>query len=190
MVMLSSHRIRSAPSIAIAICAIIAWLGISASAQQDPVAQEVPPNVAAHPAPEQPIPYSHRTHLALGLACETCHAGGQSTAQMGFPDTAICMSCHSAIAADRPPIQRLAQLAAAGETIPWARVYEVLPGVTWSHQPHLAAGVACGACHGRVSELDAMQMTTSVTAMASCLGCHETRAASTACATCHAWPAQ
>ena len=173
---------------AMAGCVVALWMTFAVRAQQEPVTQEVLDNYAAHPAPEQPIPYSHRTHLALGLACETCHAGGRTTALMGFPDPGTCMTCHSAIAADRPSIQRLAAFVASGETIPWARVYEVLPGVTWSHEPHLTAGVACGACHGQVAQLDNMAMTTSVTAMASCIGCHESRAADTACATCHAWP--
>jgi hypothetical protein len=168
--------------------AALSWTAAAVLAQQSPTAQEVPDDYARHAAPEQPIPYSHRTHLALGLACESCHTGGQTTAQMGFPDNAICMSCHTAVAADRPSIRTLAELTAAGEQVPWVRVYEVLDGVSWSHQPHLAAGVACGACHGQVAQLDQMSMTTAVTAMASCIGCHESRAANTACVTCHSWP--
>jgi len=175
-------------SVAATVCAVIAWGTLTVRAQQGPVAQEVPDNYAEHPAPQQPIPYSHRTHIALGLSCDTCHTGGRTAAQMGIPDAATCMSCHGAIATDRPSIQRLAAFAASAEAIPWVRVYQVLPGVTWSHQGHLAAGIACGACHGRVAELDDMAMTTSVTAMASCISCHESRAADTACATCHSWP--
>ena len=143
-----------------ALCsAVLLVLTLGARAQQTGVDQEVPDNVAMHPAPEQPIPYSHRTHLALGLVCETCHANAESSALMGFPETSTCMSCH-----------------------------RVLPGVTWAHQPHVEAGVQCGACHGNVAQLDTMAMTTSVTSMASCISCHEGRAADTACATCHAWP--
>ena len=161
-----------------------------ATAQLAAVVQEVPDNFAQHPPPEQPIPYSHRTHLALGLACEMCHANSDASPLMGFPATDTCMSCHNAIATDRPAIQQLTQNAASGELIAWERVYQVLPGVTWAHEPHIEAGVQCGACHGDVSQQDTMAMTTSVTAMASCISCHEAHAAATTCATCHAWPSE
>jgi hypothetical protein len=165
-------------------------LNLGAQAQQVAVPQEVNDNFAAHPPPSQPLPYSHKTHLALGLTCDTCHTNPEPGTQMGFPETSTCMSCHLGIGTDRPSITRLTQYAESGESIPWSRVYAVLPGVTWSHEPHLTAGVQCGACHGDVAQLDNMAMTTSVTAMASCIGCHEAHGANTDCATCHAWPQQ
>ena len=157
-------------------------------AQLATVVQEVPDNFAMQPPPEQPIPYSHQVHLSLGLTCEMCHGNSNASPLMGFPATDTCMVCHNEVARDRPAIQQLAQSAASGEPIAWERVYQVLPGITWAHEPHIEAGVQCGACHGDVSQQDTMAMTTSVTAMASCIGCHETHAAATACATCHAWP--
>ncbi len=168
--------------------AVLLVLTLGARAQQTRVVQEVPDNVAMHPAPEQPIPYSHKTHLALGLVCETCHANAESSALLGFPETSTCMSCHNSIATDRPAIIQLAEIAASDQPVPWKRVYRVLPGVIWAHQPHVEAGVQCGACHGNVAQLDTMAMTTSVISMASCISCHQARAADTACATCHAWP--
>ena len=170
--------------------AVLLVLTLGARAQQAGADQEVQDNVAMHPAPEQPIPYSHKTHLALGLVCETCHADAESGALMGFPATSTCMSCHSAIATDLPAIVQLTEISTSSQQIPWQRVYRVLPGVTWAHQPHVEAGVPCGACHGDVSLLDEMAMTTSVTSMASCISCHEAHAANTACATCHAWPVE
>jgi hypothetical protein len=171
-------------------CSLLLMLGIGARAQPVAAPQEVTDNFAAHPAPQQPLPYSHKTHLALGLTCDTCHTNPGSGAQMGFPAPGSCMSCHAGVAADRPAIMQLAEYSASGESIPWARVYQVLTGVTWSHRPHLDAGIQCGACHGDVAKLDEMAMTTSVTAMASCISCHEAHMADTACATCHAWPMQ
>jgi hypothetical protein len=107
---------------------------------------------------------------------------------MTFPDTATCMKCHRTIAANRPTIVKLAEFAKGTQPIPWVRVYRVLPGVTWTHRPHLQAGVRCEACHGNVPEMDTMSMATSVTGMAACVTCHQERKASTACTTCHAWP--
>jgi hypothetical protein len=170
--------------------AVLLAMAINARAQQASADQEVPDNVAMHPAPEQPVPYSHKTHLALGLPCETCHTNAESDALMGFPENSTCMACHNTVATDQSAIIHLTELSATGQPIPWERVYRVLDGITWAHQPHVDAGVQCGACHGDVSQLTSMSMTTSVTSMASCISCHETRAADTACVTCHAWPSE
>lgn len=148
----------------------------------------VPRNVAPHPAPAQPLPFSHKTHVSRGLQCRTCHVNPDPGALMTFPAMETCMGCHRHVAADRPTIMKLAEMARANQPIPWVRVYSVLAGVTWSHRPHLKAGVQCVQCHGNVAELESMAKTTAVTAMASCVGCHQARKASTACATCHRWP--
>lgn len=148
----------------------------------------VAPNPAPHDAPAQPIPFSHRTHLAAGPQCQTCHTAPGDGRQMTFPATATCMTCHQTVANTRPSIQQLAEFAKSGRPVPWVRVYQVLPGVTWSHRPHLAAGTACETCHGPVREMSAMSKATAVTGMASCVNCHQVRRASTACATCHPWP--
>ena len=76
---------------------------------------------------------------------------------MTFPATAICMSCHQAIATDRPAIQKLAAFAKAGTPVPWVRVYDTPEYVFWSHGAHLTAKVDCVECHGTVAEQDVMQ---------------------------------
>ncbi|HEY6946812.1 MAG TPA: hypothetical protein VI431_16865, partial [Candidatus Acidoferrum sp.] len=49
----------------------------SLAARQGPASSTtksmVPDNPSEHPAPTQPIPYSHKKHLAFGLECKTCH---------------------------------------------------------------------------------------------------------------------
>ena len=150
--------------------------------------QEVPDNLAPHPAPEQPIPYSHKTHLVMGLKCEFCHTNPEPGNQMTFPATSTCMTCHASVAKNKPGIVKLAEFAKSGQPIPWVRVYRVTPGVTWTHSKHLQAGMQCVMCHGNVAQLDAMAQTTSVTSMASCIGCHQAHNAPVTCATCHAWP--
>lgn len=148
----------------------------------------VPDNPSPHPAPEQPIPYSHKQHLSFGLKCQECHTNPEPGKLMTFPDTAKCMQCHVTIAKDKPSIQKIAQYAASNEQIPWVRVYKVLPGVSWTHRAHLAAGVKCETCHGDVSQISAMSEVTSVVTMYSCLNCHEMNHAKTTCQTCHARP--
>jgi hypothetical protein len=148
----------------------------------------VPDNPSPHPAPEQPIPYSHKQHLGFGLKCQECHTNPEPGKLMTFPDTAKCMQCHVTIAKDKPSIQKIAQYAASKQQIPWVRVYKVIPGVTWTHRAHLSAGVKCETCHGDVSQISAMSEVTSVVTMYSCLSCHEMNHAKTTCETCHARP--
>lgn len=150
--------------------------------------QQVRDNVAPHPAPEQPIPYSHKTHLALGLKCQNCHTNPDPGNIMTFPATAKCMQCHTDVAKDRPAIQKLAEFAKSGQPIPWVRVYQLTPGVNWSHRTHLQAGMQCIMCHGQVAELNAMAQTTAITSMATCIACHQSHNAPTVCHTCHSWP--
>ncbi|MEE3197887.1 MAG: cytochrome c3 family protein [Pseudomonadota bacterium] len=169
---------------------VVASLSHGTRAQQVTADQEVQNNFAMHSPPTQPVPYSHKTHLALGLACEACHANAEQGVHMGFPETSTCMRCHNSIATDQQGVAELTRISASGGQIPWVRVYQVLPGVTWAHQPHIEAGVQCEACHGDVSQLEIMAMTTSVTSMASCISCHQVHEANTTCQTCHAWPTE
>ena len=153
------------------------------------VQQEVPNNPMPHPAPDQPLPYSHKTHLALGLTCATCHSNPDPGRLMTFPATATCMQCHKATAKNKPAIQKLTEYSKSGETIPWVRVYRLLTGVQWSHRRHLQAGMKCEMCHGQVAQMERMSEVTSVTTMYSCYHCHQQHNAKTVCETCHVWPA-
>ena len=151
----------------------------------------VPANPAPHPAPQQPLPFSHQQHAGtLHLNCLNCHTNPEPGAQMTFPATSVCMGCHAAIATDKPGIKMLTQYAESDQPIPWIRVYTLLPGVTWSHRKHLQSHVRCESCHGSVRELSEMQEMTAVTSMASCISCHQSRRVGVQCVTCHAWPAR
>lgn len=160
---------------------LAAWQATQAQAAK----QMVPDNPSEHTPPAQPIPYSHKTHLAVGLECKDCHTNPEPGRLMTFPATSKCMQCHVAIAKNKPTIQKLATFSKTQKPIPWVRVYTVLPGVSWTHRAHLEAGVKCETCHGQVTQMDAMSEVTSVTTMYSCLNCHELNHAKTACDTCH-----
>jgi hypothetical protein len=190
----SARRISLSPLLCLAVVLAAAALflmapGAQAQELQRRPGQEVPDNLSPHPAPEQPIPYSHKTHLVMGLKCEFCHTNPDPGNQMTFPATSTCMTCHTSVAKNKPSIVKLANFAKLGQPIPWVRVYQVTPGVTWTHRRHVQAGMQCAACHGDVGQLDAMAETTSVTSMASCISCHQAHNAPVACATCHVWPA-
>src|SRR3974390_3225002 len=108
----------------------------------------VPDNPSPHPAPEQPLPYSHKQHLAFSLPCAKCHTNPEPGRLMTFPETATCMKCHASFGKNRPSIQKLAGYDKSKTAVPWVRVYAVLPGVAWSHRRHLDAGMKCEMCHG------------------------------------------
>jgi hypothetical protein len=142
---------------------------------------------AANPAPPaQPIPYSHKTHLALGLKCQECHPNPEPGDRMTLPATSKCMACHVIVAKHRPAIQKLAEFAKSKQAIPWVRVYVVSGWVYWNHRSHLEAGMKCEMCHGQVSQMDVMEKVSNVTTMEGCVECHRKNDASTGCQYCHA----
>ena len=162
--------------------------GVQQSGGTAEVKQEVPDNPVEHAPPDQPIPYSHKTHLALGLPCATCHTNPAPGSLMTFPATSTCMSCHISVATNKPAILKLTEYSKSKQPIPWVRVYKVLPGVTWTHKKHLDAGMKCQMCHGQVAQMDRMSEATSVTTMGVCLKCHMDHGAPVVCSTCHSWP--
>ena len=148
----------------------------------------VPDNIAPHPAPDQPLPFSHNTHLASGLVCQTCHVNPDPGILMTYPATDTCMSCHRAMAMETPALLNLREFSESGQPIPWVRVYAITPGVTWSHRAHVDAGTQCETCHGDLSQVETVSESKAIRAMASCIGCHQAREAVAECVTCHAWP--
>ena len=63
------------------------------------------------PEPVQPFEFPHVIHVKQGIACtEYCHAGVTTGPVAGIPGISTCMTCHDAIATDRPRIQQLAAM--------------------------------------------------------------------------------
>ncbi|MCC7233786.1 MAG: cytochrome c3 family protein [Bryobacterales bacterium] len=141
-------------------------------------------------APAQPIAYSHKTHLALGLKCNVCHAmkpteAGEGFA-MGFPKESFCMGCHTTIKKDSPEIAKLAKAAADKKAVEWVRVYRLMPIVWFNHAAHTqTAKIACAACHGEVAGM-AVTTKARVLNMKDCMDCHAERGAPNGCDFCHA----
>jgi hypothetical protein len=187
------RRETLAATFALSSIAVLLLLALNMKAQQSAGPQnpypEVPLNLAEHPAPVQPIPYSHKTHLALGLQCPICHTNPAPGNLMTFPAATTCMSCHISVAKNNPAIEKLTSLAKSPQPIPWVRVYAITPGVNWTHRKHLDAGTRCETCHGQVAQMDVISQTTSIAAMGVCINCHKMHNAPTVCATCHSWPA-
>ena len=132
----------------------------------------------------QPIPFSHKAHVALDLKCLECHTGAKTADQAGIPKTGKCMACHVVVKPESPAIKILADADKAGKKIPWVRVYRVPDFVFFSHASHLKASLSCANCHGPVEQRDVLAKEVG-TDMATCVKCHTARRASTDCALCH-----
>jgi len=138
---------------------------------------------AAEP-PLQPIPYSHKQHIALGLRCANCHEMPEPGEMMGIPAAAKCMTCHQSVKKDSPAIQKLAAFAANKQPVPWLRVYQIPSYVAFSHKAHLDSGATCETCHGKVRERDRLFRETDIS-MGGCMSCHRANRASLDCTFCH-----
>src|SRR5260370_9823033 len=161
--MMRSVRSKTRRMMALILAALLCTCGIARG--QQAAKRMVPDNPSPHPAPQQPLPYSHKQHLAFSLQCKDCHTNPDAGNLMTFPPTSKCMQCHVTIATAKPAIQKLATYAGSNEPIPWLRLYKLLPGVAWSHRPHLTAAVKCETCHGAVADMASMSEVTSVTTM-------------------------
>ncbi len=135
-------------------------------------------------APEQPIPYSHKKHLAMGLKCKMCHTNPDPGEAMGFPQVATCMGCHRSVKTDSPHIRKLAKHAAEKTGPAWVRVYRIPTYVFFSHRAHTEAGAKCETCHGPVATRDVLWKETDIS-MGGCMDCHRRNKASVDCAYCH-----
>ncbi len=163
--------------------------GAATARAQDPagtpqgaaLAAIVPPEAG----PEQPLPFSHKQHTQVAkAACADCHTPTKTGASLTMPQASTCMLCHSAIATDKPSIQKLTAISKSGEPIAWVRVYQVPSFVSFSHKLHMDKGNTCAECHGPVGTRDVISKETDIS-MGGCIACHTKKAAATTCDTCH-----
>ncbi|MFN8608925.1 MAG: cytochrome c3 family protein [Vulcanimicrobiota bacterium] len=126
-----------------------------------------------HLAPEQPVQFSHRHHVAeVGLDCRYCHSTVETGASAGMPASTVCLTCHSQLYAGNDPFAPLRHSYASGEPLHWRRVYRLPDYVYFDHSIHLAKGVSCVECHGRVDQMALVQLQQPLT-MEFCLDCHK-----------------
>lgn len=122
--------------------------------------------------PPQPVAFSHKHHVAqLGIDCRYCHTSVETAADAGLPGTHICMSCHSQVWTNSTLLAPVRASLAHDRSLVWQRVARVPDYVYFRHDIHVAKGVPCSECHGRI---DRMQLTYRKVAfeMQWCLDCH------------------
>lgn len=118
------------------------------------------------------LEFSHKLHVVeQEMECATCHAGAQSS-QTGkddlFPGKTVCNDCHEADEVGNP------------ELLPRIQTYSE----KFSHQLHLASGLECASCHAKLLTVEEYRGYILPT-MAECMSCHETKAVTNECASCH-----
>jgi len=146
-----------------------------------PKAEQIP-----GPPVKQPIAYSHKVHIGLGLKCNGCHTMPGDGYQATYPKETLCMGCHQSVKADSPEIQKLAQFAKEKKPVPWVRIYREPDFVWFNHALHVKdAKIECAECHGDVAKRDVLFQEKSIS-MIACMDCHAKMQASNGCDVCHA----
>lgn len=122
---------------------------------------------------DQPVPFSHEHHVSgLGIDCRYCHTSVEVSRVAGVPATEICMSCHSQIWRDSPMLEPVRESYRTGKPLAWTRVHDLPDFVYFDHSIHVAKGIGCESCHGRVDRMPLMRRAQSLQ-MNWCLECHE-----------------
>lgn len=123
-------------------------------------------------SPIQPVPFSHKLHAGdLGMDCRYCHSTVERSPFAAVPPTQTCMNCHAKVKTDSPKLALLREHAADDQPMPWIRVHDLPDFVYFDHSAHLAAGVGCSSCHGRVDQMVRVVQKKPLT-MGWCLECH------------------
>ena len=144
-------------------------------------------------SPRQPIPFSHKHHAGDdGIDCRYCHYSVEKSAFAGIPSSEVCLTCHSQLFADADILAPLRESARTGRPLAWTRVHDLPDFVYFDHSIHVAKGVGCVECHGRVERMPRIRRVASLE-MQWCLGCHRREARErhlslqrmTDCSTCH-----
>jgi len=127
---------------------------------------------AEHAPTEQTVPFSHAHHVGqLGIDCRYCHTSVDSADFAGIPPTETCMHCHEQIWVGSAALAPVRDSWKSGTPLRWQRVHS-LPGfVYFNHSIHVAKGVGCAECHGRVDRMPLTWQEKPLT-MAWCLECH------------------
>ena len=121
---------------------------------------------------DQPVPFSHRHHAGeLGIDCRYCHTGAETGAVAGLPPTQTCMTCHSQVWTGAPALAPVRQSYATGKPLVWNRVAQLPDFVYFDHHVHVANGVACVECHGRMDQMPLTWRAKPFT-MDFCVDCH------------------
>jgi c(7)-type cytochrome triheme protein len=164
------------------------------------------PSSILFPDQSLPLRFSHEVHLGL-LECKDCHAsayGSVRARDVNLPPEATCFDCHDAEKAakgetvDPPASCDTCHPGYVPEWLPGAdfsdtKQVKVFPApvvipephVKFNHRVHIDRGIGCESCHGDMTKVGLATRDNALPIMETCIGCHDGKAASDACRTCH-----
>ena|SRR5581483_1852860 len=120
----------------------------------------------------QPVPFDHRLHASgLAIDCRYCHATAERTASAGLPPTTACVGCHKPAMLSTSLFAPVRASLASSGPVAWKRVNALPDFVFFDHSIHVAKGVGCETCHGRVDQMSETRQAAPLT-MGWCLSCH------------------
>jgi hypothetical protein len=126
----------------------------------------------ANNAYEQPVPFSHHHHVnELGIDCRYCHTSVEESHFAGIPPTKTCMNCHSQIWVGAKMLEPVRESYRKNEGIVWKRVHQLGEFCYFNHSIHVAKGIGCVTCHGRIDQMPLVWQEKSLL-MEWCLDCH------------------
>ena len=132
----------------------------------------IKPHPAVGTPVEQVVPFSHKHHVGDdGIDCRYCHTSVETSAFAGIPPTHTCMTCHSQLFTQEPVLAPVVQSLRSGKPIRWKRIHDLPDFVYFNHGIHVAKGVGCEECHGRVDRMPLTWRVAPLT-MQWCLDCH------------------
>lgn len=140
--------------------------------------------------PEQPIHFSHVTHVQKNkMECTYCHWSVTKSPYAAIPEVETCAGCHALMVQGQTDEQKAEIKKVQGfwerkEPIPWQKVYVMPNYLKFNHKRHIKAGVSCQSCHGQIPEMQVVERVSSMK-MGWCVSCHRMQGASIDCATCH-----
>ncbi len=131
-----------------------------------------PKNLQVGYQPVQPVPYSHKLHAGqMGMDCRYCHANVERAAHAMVPPTQTCMGCHSLVKTQSARLAPVRESWDTGESIAWVKVHKLPEHSYFNHSVHVAVGVGCVTCHGRIDQMEVVRLDKPI-AMQWCLQCH------------------
>jgi hypothetical protein len=149
---------------AVFVIGFVGWAGYQLDLSHYFTRQDVPR--------DQPIPFSHEHHVGgEGFDCRYCHTGVETSSFAGLPPTQTCMNCHSQIWRTSPTLEPVRASFRTDQSISWTRVHDLPDFVYFNHSIHVAKGVGCESCHGRVDKMPLMMQAANLR-MEWCLNCH------------------
>jgi hypothetical protein len=121
---------------------------------------------------DQPVQFSHAHHVgSMGIDCRYCHTTVEESPFANIPPTKTCMNCHSQIWTNAPILEPVRASFRDNTPLRWTRVHDLPDFVYFNHSIHVAKGVGCATCHGRVDRMPLMLQENSLQ-MSWCISCH------------------